>query len=472
MTAAQATAAQATAGSMTAKPLSWFGIVRLGLVQTALGAIVVLTTSTLNRVMVVELQFAAMLPGALVALHYAIQILRPRWGYGSDAGGRRTPWIIGGMAVLALGGLGAAASTALMAVSPLMGIACSVLAFSAIGVGVGASGTSLLVLLATQTAPGRRPAAASLVWIMMIAGFVVTAGIAGSFLDPYSHERLIAVAAGVSAAAFMLTVVAVWGVEHARAEAPADAKPQEPKPPFMQALAEVWAEPTARRFTIFVFVSMLAYSAQDLILEPFAGIVFGFTPGESTKLSGVQHGGVLAGMLLVGIGATLIGHRDAAAMRRWTVAGCIASAAALAGLAAGAFIGASWPLQANVFALGLANGIFAVAAISAMMAHASTGREKREGTRMGLWGAAQAIAFGLGGFLGTAAVDLARAIFDTPVMAYAMVFTTEGILFLVAAVLSLRVAWAARRNRDNEPPGQPLPAFAAGEGYLADASGR
>ena len=67
--------------------------------QTALGSIVVLTTSTLNRVMVVELALPAMLPGALVGLHYAIQALRPRWGYGSDVGGRRTPWIIGGMAM-------------------------------------------------------------------------------------------------------------------------------------------------------------------------------------------------------------------------------------------------------------------------------------------------------------------------------------------------------------------------------------
>lgn len=458
---------------MRATPLSWFGIVRLGLVQTALGSIVVLTTSTLNRVMVVELQFAAMLPGALVALHYAIQILRPRWGYGSDAGGRRTPWIIGGMAVLALGGVGAAAATALMAVSPFAGILSAVIAFIAIGIGVGASGTSLLVLLATQTAPERRAAAASLVWIMMIAGFVITASIAGALLDPYTHARLVAVTAGVSAAAFALTLVAVWGVETAHAHAEAQsAEPSEPKPPFKQALKEVWAEPTARRFTVFVFVSMLAYSAQDLILEPFAGLVFAYTPGESTQLSGLQHGGVLAGMLVIGIGATLIGHRDASAMRQWTVVGCILSAATLVGLAAGAFVGEAWPLRANVFALGLANGIFAVAAISAMMAHASSGKEKREGTRMGLWGAAQAIAFGLGGFLGTAAVDLARAIFDTPFMAYATVFTAEGILFLIAAVLSLRVAAAARRSRGSEPPGPELGTFAAGEGYLADASGR
>ena len=50
---------------------------------------------------------------------------------------------------------------------------------------------------------------------------------------------------------------------------------------------------------------MLAYSAQDLILEPFAGSVFGLTPGQSTKLAGVQHGGVLLGMLVVGVLGTV-----------------------------------------------------------------------------------------------------------------------------------------------------------------------
>ena len=81
-------------------PLGWFGIVRLGLVQMALGAVVVLTTSTLNRVMVIELALPALVPGLLVAFHYAVQITRPRMGFGSDRSGRCTPWILGGMAVL------------------------------------------------------------------------------------------------------------------------------------------------------------------------------------------------------------------------------------------------------------------------------------------------------------------------------------------------------------------------------------
>jgi MFS transporter, BCD family, chlorophyll transporter len=108
--------------------LGWIGIVRLGLVQMAIGAIVVLTTSTLNRVMVVELALPAMLPGALVALYYGLQLSRPNWGYRSDAGGARTPWIIGGMAVLALGGLGATLGTVLMATQLVAGLVVSVLA--------------------------------------------------------------------------------------------------------------------------------------------------------------------------------------------------------------------------------------------------------------------------------------------------------------------------------------------------------
>ncbi|MFW5654620.1 MAG: PucC family protein, partial [Roseicyclus sp.] len=95
----------------------------------ALGAIVVLTTSTLNRLMVVELALPAILPGFLVALHYGIQLSRPQWGYRSDTGGHRTRWIVGGMAVLALGGLSAAYGVVLMAENFRLGLIASILAY-------------------------------------------------------------------------------------------------------------------------------------------------------------------------------------------------------------------------------------------------------------------------------------------------------------------------------------------------------
>ena len=47
----------------------WGSIVRLGAVQAGIGAVVVIATSTMNRVMVVEHGLPALLPGLLVASH-------------------------------------------------------------------------------------------------------------------------------------------------------------------------------------------------------------------------------------------------------------------------------------------------------------------------------------------------------------------------------------------------------------------
>lgn len=421
------------------KTLGWFGIFRLGLIQMALGSIVVLTTSTINRIMVVELALPAMLPGALVAIHYALQILRPRLGHGSDRGGRRTPWIIGGMAVLAGGGIVAALATAWMGNSLPGGILLATLGFALIGVGVGATGTTLLVLLAKQVDPGRRAAAATIVWVMMIVGFILTTVSVGHFLDPYSPQRLVEITAIVAAIAFATTVLAIRNVEQVRPEATGPGTALTPSPSFRRALADVWAEPRARRFTLFVFFSMLAYSAQDLILEPYAGTVFAYTPGESTKLSGTQQGGVLLGMLLVAvIGSTRVGRRTDF-MQVWTIGGCIASALALMNLALTGLAGNGGALPLAVFLLGLTNGAYAIAAIGSMMSLVDDGAASREGVRMGLWGAAQAIAFGLGGFLGTVAVDVARWLVDNPTTAYASVFTIEGLVFIVAALLARHI---------------------------------
>lgn len=448
--------------------LGWIGIFRLGLVQTALGAIVVLTTSTLNRVMVVELALPAMLPGILVALHYAVQMLRPRLGHGSDLGGRRTPWIIGGMAVLAAGGTLAALATVLMADHFVAGVALAVLAFMLIGVGVGAAGTSLLVLLAKRVDDGRRAAAATIVWMMMILGFAVTAGITGKLLDPFSGERLLQVVAGTSVCAFMLALVAVRGVEGVSpATKPVSTGlPHSPPKgtPFRAALAQVWGESHARLFTLFVFVSMLAYSAQDLILEPFAGTVFGYSPGQSTQLSGLQHGGVFAGMLLVALTGTVFGGRQIGSLRLWIIGGCIASACALAGRTAAGFSGQGWPLRETVFLLGVSNGAFAVAAIASMMRLAGQGGAGREGVRMGLWGAAQAIAFALGGFAGTVAVDLTRALIAEPGVAYALVFAGEALLFIVSAAMAMRISGLQPATVAARAPAAPLPLMPRAEG--------
>lgn len=424
--------------------LGWAGIARLGLVQLAIGAVVVVMTSTLNRVMVVELALPAVIPGALVGLHFAVQLLRPRMGFGSDRQGRRIPWILGGMALVSASGIAAALATAWMSTNRTGGLLAAVIAFALLGVGVSASSTPFLAFLAERVDEERMAGAAALAWILMIVGIIATAGIGGALLDPFSMSRMVGVTTGISIAAFLLTCVAVLGRKDDGVVASSGPESgRSDGSSFREAVAEMWGDPESRRFAVFIFVSMLAYSAQDIILEPFAGAVFGMTPGESTRIAGLQHQGVLLGMIA---GAGVAGRFGP--LTRWAGIGCLASAVALIGLIAAPGTGSVPALKGAVFTLGLANGIYAVAAIGSMMGLTVRGRTGGPGLRMGFWGASQAMAYGLGGVIGGGTSDLARLWLGSPALGFSAVFLMEAVLFAVAALLifSLRAEQAPARR--------------------------
>jgi BCD family chlorophyll transporter-like MFS transporter len=131
---------------------------------------------------------------------------------------------------------------------------------------------------------------------------------------------------------------------------------------------------------------------------------------------------------------------------------------ALAGLVTAGIVGPGWPLDANVMLLGVANGAFSIAAIASMMRLAGEGRARREGTRMGLWGASQALAFGAGGLLGTSLSDLARLVMETPASAYALVFGLEAVLFVIAARLASQIQESRNPRADSPPEANATPA--------------
>ncbi len=125
-----------------------------------IGAVVVLMTSTLNRIMVVELALPAIVPGLLVGLHYAMQLTRPGWGLRSDlrGGGRPDHRRDGGARLgRAAGGAGGGGLSRARG----GGVDPVVLAYAMIGIGAAMTGTSVLAFLAAATAPNRRAAAAT-----------------------------------------------------------------------------------------------------------------------------------------------------------------------------------------------------------------------------------------------------------------------------------------------------------------------
>lgn len=429
---------------MSGAPLGWLGVVRLGLVQASLGAVIVLMTSTLNRVMIVELALAAAVPGALVALHFVVQFwARPRMGHVSDRARRRTPIILAGMLMAALGALAATLTTVAMdaaALSAPAAVAALAAAFILLGIGAGTAGTPLLALLADRVAPARRGRAIGLVWVMMIAGFIVTTVLVGKAIEPFTMERLAFAAAGVCGAALVVTALALLGLETGSEPRAATTAAAPAAPSYRDALHTAWTDRAVRRFALFILVSMLGYSAQDLILEPFTGSVFGLTPGQSTRITSVHQGGMLVGM----VAAALLSARWGS-LRHWAAAGCVASAVAFALLALTPGTGSIAALRWTIGGLGIANGVFAIGALGSMMAEA---RGDGAGLRMGIFGAAQAVAYAVGAFAGAVLSDLGRAALGSDARGYAMVFAVEAFLFLAAAILVTNLGTTAPARLD------------------------
>ncbi|WP_299147416.1 PucC family protein [uncultured Tateyamaria sp.] len=401
--------------------VGWVTLARLCLVNAAIGGLAALPVNLFNRLMAVELALPALLPGLLVALHYGVQLTRPVWGHRSDAKGGRTPLILGGIAVVGAGVLGAAWGIAIAEISVQWALVIWALSYIAIGLGIGAAGTSFLALLASASG-ARKGGVATTAWLFLIAGAIAASIGTGIALEPYSPDRLVVVVGAVVSIAVLLCVIATWRVE---ARIPETTAPHDM--PLMMALRTTWGDPVARRFTGFVFLSILAFYLSELIFEPFAGHVHGLGPEDSTKLSGGKDGAALMGM----IGAGVLSQLRLGTLRFWAVAGCVLSALGLLGL------GAGLPLVPSTVALGLGNGLFVVGAVGSMMQLAAA-HAQATGTRMGVFGAAQAIAAGLAGLVATGMLDLTRLVLPDGA-AYGVVFTFEAALFLVAAVVAARV---------------------------------
>ncbi len=429
--------------------MNWFSILRLGLVQLCIGSSVVIPLSTLNRLMKVELALPATIAGFLIALHYAVQLTRVNWGYLSDKTQNRSQWIIFGMLILGIGGVLASVSIPLIESNFAYGIMLALFSYTLIGFGVGAAGTPLLALLASYSSKSQKGFAASITFLMMILGLAITGITAGIILDPYSHQKLMKITASLAIITNILSYLSLKNLEksllnNADARIPNSIRYDVP---FLTGIKKIWMEREARLFTIFIFISMGAFSMQDPILEPFAGEVFGFAVGESTKLDGLHKVGTLIGIILIilclskfriGFGSfSIFKNERLGSEKLWLITGCLFSALSLFIIS---LLGLTYRdpgiLNSVVFFFGISNGVFTAGILGTMLHLASRGSgDNNTGTRMGIWGAAQAYATMIAVFFSTVLVDILGLMMNSLSSVYGIVFLTAASFFIAAAFL-------------------------------------
>ncbi len=420
-------------------------LLRLSLFQVSVGMAAVLLTGTLNRVMIVELHMSASLVAAMVSLPLLFAPLRALIGFRSDhhgslLGWKRVPYIWFGT-LLQFGGLAILPFALLVmsdTIAPVTGQVAAALGFLMVGAGMHTVQTAGLAL-ATDLAPdAARPRVVALLYVMLLAGMMVSAIVIGRLLADFTPTKLVQIVQGAAALTMILNLVALWKQEARDRGATAR---REARPAFGAVWAVFIARPRTLRLLVAVGLGAAAFGMQDVLLEPYGGQILALSVGATTALTALWAVGMLAGFALA---ASRLGDGDDP-HRLAGFGGVIGIAAFLCVIFAGA-LDAVALLRIGATLIGLGGGLFSVGTLTAAMAIGDdAGMTGRTGMALGAWGAVQAtcagVAIALGAFVrdlvSAAAVarDLGPTLAD-PATGYAFVYAVE-ILLLLGTLVAL-----------------------------------
>ena len=379
-------------------------LLRLSLFQVSVGMALVLLVGTLNRVMIVELHVSAALVAVMISLPVLYAPLRALVGHRSDnhrspLGWRRVPFIwmgtliqFGGLAIMPFALLVLSGGGNSAAWPSWIGPAGAGLAFLLVGAGLHTTQTAGLAL-ATDLAPVEsQPKVVGLMYVMLLLGSIVSALVFGAALADFSPGRLVQVIQGSAVATLVLNIAALWKQETRR---PMRGQVQPPRPAFRTAWKSFIEGGSATRRLTAIGLGTMAFSMQDVLLEPYGGQVLQMSVGATTSLTASLAFGGLAGFAW----ASKVLGRGADPLR-------MAAAGALVGIPAFALVIAAASLQSvpvfafGVMLVGFGGGLFGHGTLTATMQSAP---KEQTGLALGSWGAVQAtcasVAVAAGGIL-------------------------------------------------------------------------
>ncbi len=444
---------------------------KIALFHLGSGMADVITTGVWNRVMITDLGFSATPIGLLVALRYFLAPIGVWAGRMSDRhavlGYRRLFWVWLGRAMMALSifALGAITSSLVRGAAADVGvwavIAVSLLLFS---LGSALSGGTFLSLIYDLSRADQRGRSVGIVWTFLLLGFTI-GGVLFGVLLPSSESRLVRygstahilpataaqvegvfftelgvlpfsagdietlffAAAGVLAALWFFSLLG----EERRSRGAVESAADESTTSLLADLRLAWSNRTTRLFFWFLALSMLFTFSQDLILEPFAGEVFGMDARVTTRFA--AYWGSMS--ILATVAFLVIGRRyKSITHTRMSVWGVIVLIATFAVFALSSFAGIRGLVTPGLILLGIGLGIWNVGTLGLMMEMSPFGRA---GTFLGFWTLVVTLARGVGVSGGGVMLDIGRALTGNPAIAYGAVFAI-GAVGLGVSLAALR----------------------------------
>jgi BCD family chlorophyll transporter-like MFS transporter len=411
--------------------MNWRKVLQFTLVHVGVAITAVPVNSTLNRIMITELNLPALLVGVLVALPYLLsplQVLAGSWADHHTVWGRhRSPWILIGGLMASFGGYLTAHAVILMGENFGLGLLASFGTFALWGMGVNIASVSYLSLLSEQTEGGSgwRSRAVSVMWTTMIVATILTSLAISGLLEPYSTDALYTAFGFVWLVASAFVLFGAAGIEpraketahlHSRAESP------------LVAIKALTGNPTAQRFFFYLTLVLISIHAQDVLLEPFGGDVLGMPIAATARLTSIWGLGFFVTMLGGLWVVRRMGKKPAANI------GAVIAAGGFALIILSGVVQSISMLWGAVFVLGLGGGLMTVSNLSFMLDMTIA---QAAGLYIGAWGVANFAGQALGNIASGLIRDVALRLTGSEMAGYATVFGLE-IVGLAAAVLLFR----------------------------------
>jgi BCD family chlorophyll transporter-like MFS transporter len=426
-------------------------LLRLSLFQVSCGMAMVLLMGTLNRVMIVEMHVPAALVAVMVSLPIVFAPLRAVIGFRSDAhqsalGWKRVPFIwrgsmvqFGGFAIMPFALLVLAGAGQSSHYPAWIGQFSAGLAFLLVGAGVHTVQTVGLALATDLVPQEGRPKVVGLMYVMLLAGMIISAMLFGGLLADYSPGRLVQVIQAAAVVTLVLNVIAVWKQE-ARKPLQAHTATASDDPDFAEAWALFKSGPDALRRLLIVGLGTAAFTMEDVLLEPYGGEILHMSVGDTTLLTATLSAGGLFGF---GLASHVLGR----GFDPFRMAGL----GAMVGVPAFAAVILAAPLAApvwfgvGVLLIGFGGGLFSHGTLTATMQAAPA---RQVGLALGAWGAMQATAAGLAVAFGGIAKDVYGALTDAT-QGYIFVYCLELLLLVVTiGAMAPLAGW----RRTHHPP--------------------
>ena len=235
---------------------------------------------------------------------------------------------------------------------------------------------------------------------------------------------------GSAVAILVLNGIAVW-----KQEARGGARPLQPgqrDPTFQESWSYFISGDKAVRRLLAVGLGTLAFSMQDVMLEPYGGQVLGLAVSRTTLLTAAMAGGGLVGFSL----ASYVLSRGFDAFRMAAIGAWVGVPAFIMIIVSGV-IGQPALFVLGTVLVGFGAGLFGHGTLTATMNHAPV---DQRGLALGAWGAVQATAAGAGVAMGGVIRDMVAAFAPSGVfIPYASVYALEVILLLAAIVIMIGI---------------------------------